>query len=144
MQRARYIQRIAQHLGMRDWTINLQHEPPQGNDRVAGDEANAECWVPDGHKIASMRFHEDSWHRSKEDIRGTVVHELLHARIWALMEQVKSIRNHITEPAFDVWSSAIDRLEESLVDDLARSAVMDGLPLPPFGRKPDVPHPVAP
>lgn len=119
----RYVRRVADLMGLRDWTLNIEQEP-------CDDENCAMCAPTYGQKRASLSFaphfrHDDS----AESQRQTIVHELLHCVFAAEQDHIRlSLLKHLGQSTYDVFNDAYRQMHEYAIDGLA-DAIAPHMPL---------------
>lgn len=117
-----YMRNIADVMGLRDWTLNLLHEP-------CDDDCNAQVRLIYGRKVADIRVSEAFRSFDPERIRRTVVHELIHFHFAACSNLIEhDLSGHLSKQALNIFFSAWVRDFEYGVDGLA-TAVASSLPL---------------
>lgn len=110
---ARYVRVVADMFGLRDWEIHIS------NDHCDADTlAETECTY--GQRVALLRFNEKWPDWNPEDMRSTVVHELLHVHTEKLSELVRDITKEVLEEqAATVAEAAVANSLERIVDEIA-------------------------
>jgi len=120
---ARYVRVVADLFGLRDWEIVLAH-----NHCDEDTLAETECTY--GQRHAVLRFNEKWAEWKPEDLRATVVHELLHVHTELLSELVSDIAQGVlNEQAATVASTSLSYSLERIVDQIA-VAIAPFFPLP--------------
>ena len=125
----RYVRELADVMGLRDWTITVAGDAPDGDPHDAESEIGADCTVTYGRKSAIIRLADgwESWEAT--DVRYVVVHELVHCHTIPMQWAVNNIAAHVTPAMFDMLTSAHTDFHELAVDGIATAwAAM--LPLP--------------
>jgi hypothetical protein len=110
-----YIRRLADAMGLRDWTVGHDGREPYDDGR-----ASAECVY--GRKILWVRLSDDFHADKPERQRQTVVHELIHAHFSAMN---RFLREELDDRPFATYRL----LAEYGVDALA-DVIAPHLPLP--------------
>ena len=102
-----YVRYVANLMGLRDWTFELQYDPPPNEDTFAMVRPVY------GRKVASVWFCRAFAEMDAEKARHTVVHELAHVvtnQITAVLRQVGP--GLVGEAAWTVlWESTRERSE---------------------------------
>lgn len=120
---AEYVREIADKMGLRDWTIHVRQEPVDDSDACADIE------IIQGRRSAFLRF-DSGWSiGKKEELRNTVIHELLHAHTKPMQWVVNSTQDLLGIPVFSVINNAYSDAEEIAIDSIA-TAWAEALPLP--------------
>lgn len=114
-----YVRQLADLIGMRDWKVKLEDEHP-------GDGNLGFCECVYGRKIANIRLAE---HDTIEELRHTIVHELLHAHLDPTRLPIENIRNVLGQPLYDATHNALVDAVEYATDEIA-SVLAPLLPLP--------------
>lgn len=119
-----YLRELADMLNLRDWTINLVHEPIHSQDRAMG-----MCQAVYGRHWADVSFGAYFLEQSPETQREIIVHELLHCHLPARRDWY-GLRELIGHLGAHVFDEAMNREMEEAVDAIA-NAWAKMLPLPP-------------
>ena len=110
---ARYVRRVSNDLGLRDWTFDISHNPSDG---VA--LAQIECIF--GRNLGVMEFCPNWMALPPETQRHVVVHELLHAATAGPHGYVyRALPSLLGEGAWSAFESAYRQVDELAVDGLA-------------------------
>ena len=105
-----YVRIMADCFGLRDWEIVISSEHCD-----ADTLAETECTY--GQRHAILRFNEKWREWTKDDLRSTVVHELLHVHTEPLSELVSDMNAEaLTEEAAKVANASTSYLLERIVD----------------------------
>lgn len=121
-----YMREIADRLNLRDWTINLLHEPIHSSEY-----ATAQCESVYGRRWADISFCGHFAQLKPELQREVIVHELLHCHIPARRDgSWHGLQQLLGMPAYTVFSDAMNQELEHVVDAIA-NAIAPMLPLPP-------------
>lgn len=115
----RYIRKLADLCGLKDWKVTLEDEHP-------GDGNLGACECVYGRKVARVRIAE---HDTIEELRHTIVHELLHCHLDPCRLPIENIRNTLGQSLYDVTHGAFVDFIEYGTDAIA-SAWAPLLPLP--------------
>lgn len=108
-------------MGLRDWTIDVDHGPP----RSAGNDA--EVAIAEGRRLARVFVLDEL---EGEDYRHALVHELVHVQLAPLMEKVLAgVRDELGGTAFRMYQAGV-RAEAERATDVLASALAPHLPLP--------------
>lgn len=116
----RYVREIADQMGLKDWRIDLPDELPP-------DDQMGNCATSNGQRLAVIRLadHGDD----AEELRNTVVHELLHAHMMPLRYPLVHLEPIIGSNLYDMaYSDYYDHMETA-VDGIA-TAWAETFPLP--------------
>lgn len=119
---ARYVRAVADEMGLRDWTFEIEIgdadvELPW---ETISSCASIEC--VDGRKFATVTFPEDTRHRSREELRDTVAHELIHAHLNPACEIVRvDAKDGFSQATYEVMMAGFRRNIEFAVDGLAEA-----------------------
>lgn len=118
----RYVEDLADALELRDWKIVFHLEPPSDPDAIG------HCLPAYGRKVATIRVTPDL---DREELRHTIVHELLHCHTDPAVQLVQQDLEELIEERVDrtFWFS-FRRAFEYGVDGIA-TALAKHLPLPP-------------
>jgi hypothetical protein len=110
---ARYVRVVADLFGLRDWEIVI------ASDHCDADTlAETECTY--GQRIAVLRFNEKWPEWKPEDMRSTVVHELLHVHTEVLTELLGDLNKvGLEEDVASMADTAFSYLLERIVDQIA-------------------------
>jgi hypothetical protein len=123
-----YVRAIADQVGLRDWTIELQIGEP-ADDSPAFENAMASIECVDGRKYALITVTHALRDEPREDLRDTICHELIHAHLNAACEVVRvDIREWFPQATHILMFEGYRRLTETAVDALA-GAVAPHMPL---------------
>jgi len=99
--------------GLRDWEIVVAAN-------FCDEDTLAETECTYGQRHAVLRFNEKWSEWKREDLRSTVVHELLHVHTEQLSELVGDIgRDVLQEQAASVLSTSLSYSLERIVDQIA-------------------------
>jgi len=118
-----YIAKLKSMMGLRDWTIHIQHDRPD-NPNFAAD-----VYVYPGRRSANIRFDDDWGNADPEDFRETCVHELLHCHINPIRTPIDNLDSTIGKMVYvPLYAEVTDRIE--LAIDAIAAALAPHLPLP--------------
>lgn len=78
-----YVRTIADLIGLRDWTFELQPEFPADDARAAW------CRPIYGRRLAHIAFRANTPEDTAAEVRNTVVHELLHCHLAPVQCQIE-------------------------------------------------------
>lgn len=112
---APYLRALADLMGLRDWTVGINHEPPDPRHL-------AECDARFGRKIAWIHLSEAFLNAPPDRQRQTLGHELLHAHT-AHLEHL--MHGELTEPGYRAFTLALEYAIDGIAEEWAKS-----LPLP--------------
>jgi len=121
-----YVRAIADEIGLRDWRIHVD-----SSDEM---ESLGQCRTVGQRRIAYLTFvnHDDA-----EELRDTVLHELLHIILNPLFLPIENVKSTLGEPLYNAtYNSHIDHLERA-VDTLSAS-LAPLFPLPDGKPSPDI------
>lgn len=119
-----YARALADEMGLRDWTfVTLDQEPETPPEYNGTDfRAEATCTPTPGQHTAVLRFRSDFDENRLEDIRNTVVHELLHCHMQAMHEMCRSVLlNEISQSTYNVFMGGFDMNWEYAIDGISRA-----------------------
>jgi hypothetical protein len=119
----KYVRNMADLMGLRDWHLKLMNDPPDDP------EAAACCEVIYGQKYALIRFHRDWTSADPEELRSTVIHELIHCHVEPMRWSVNNVKHVVGTAMFEVIFDAFSDALEVAVDGMAR-AWAESMPLP--------------
>jgi hypothetical protein len=110
---ARYVRVLADLLGLRDWEIVVATD-------FCDEDNLAETECTYGQRHAVLRFNKKWAEWSKEDLRSTVVHELLHVHTEPLTELLSDIlQGVLSVKAASVATASMGYSLERIVDQIA-------------------------
>lgn len=118
-----YLGETATALGLTQWTVTLVDDPPD-------DENMAECRTRRYQWEAQIRLSDDAISASREDLRITIVHELLHLWTAGMHDLILRLESPLGTAAYWGWEIGFSRAHEFCVDGLSRS-LAKFFPLPP-------------
>ena len=115
----RYANKLKNMMGLSNWTIMMQAKPSSA-------DALGETEVIHGQHLAKMYLHKDFRKDTPEDIRATIVHELLHCHLAVLEEAVHEVLKPDSDDAkakavHKMVISLIEYENERIIDSLAES-----------------------
>jgi hypothetical protein len=115
----RYVNKLKNMMGLSNWTIMMQAKPSSA-------DALGETEVIHGQHLAKMYLHKDFRKDTPEDIRATIVHELLHCHLAVLEEAVHEVLKPDSDDAkakavHKMVISLIEYENERIIDSLAES-----------------------
>lgn len=124
---ADYVAQVRDALGLAQWAVKLQEDPPSEDDALAKIEPiegrdTARLWVSSGY-----------WDEEPEEQRATITHELLHLFHREVTEPFtasEALADLIGKPADRLLVDSLKRASELMVDRLTR-IVAPHMPLPP-------------
>lgn len=120
-----YIRTVADLMGLRDCRIRLNPLP------IDPDSGNAGGCQPTygrrSARISLLDAYEDA-----EELRNTVVHELLHVHLEPIQWHVNGLEPILGQPAFQVFDDAVKDQLEVAVDSITECWA-ETLPLPVIG-----------
>lgn len=109
-----YIAKAKVTLGLAHWVINLADDTPE-------DGHKAEVRAIEDRNIAEVWVSDDIWKDSPEKCRHTIAHELLHVKMWVLMEGVSTALGGLPKKQRRLALHQIRHAEERFIDELAVS-----------------------
>ena len=116
----RYIRHIADEVELRDWSIGIIYEQPSSPKRQDGKRWGASSESTPGRKYVGLTFPPDCRGWDRDELRATVVHELIHAHLAPLAEMCREdLHGHIVESAYYLFNDSATRWLEYAVDALA-------------------------
>lgn len=98
---AQYTRELANLMGLRDWTVNLEQRP---EDDEEDEESCASQFVPFGTQRVNVSISSKWPEWSEDDLRATIVHELIHCHTARMMWSVNIFAHQLSE------SEAIENL----------------------------------
>lgn len=119
-----YVRQLADAMGLRDWKVTLHDEP-------ADDGSAGQSETIYGRKILHIRL-GDGETSTIEDVRETIVHELLHAHMEPFRWASNNLEPVLGQAAFAVWDGALVDTMEVAIETIA-VAWAQALPLPTGG-----------
>lgn len=125
---SRYIRWIADEMGLRDWHFEVYFEKPKLKDQ---DDAIciASCKPTVGRKIAELVIDPMIRKADSEDIRQTIVHELVHCHFFGMWDSIRrDLLSQMSQDSYDLFTSNVERHMEYGVDAVA-DAIAKGMPL---------------
>jgi len=118
-----YARTVADQIGLRDWIVQVAHEPPLS-------AARATAQIAQGRRLIQLRFADDEEYLPLEEMRHDFVHELAHALVEDLWQTVRvGIEDELSGAAYRVYISQVQRELERLVDVMA-TGLAARVPLP--------------
>jgi len=110
----KYLRRLANEVGLRDWTIVL------GADEETGEGRAAQFDPRTSQKEATITFRAGwrSWDR--EYLRDTAVHELLHCHLTFMDQLIIELDAHMGQPVYQLLCTAHRQHLEVACDGMAR------------------------
>jgi hypothetical protein len=128
----RYIRYVADEMGLRDWTltVNTLKRLKRANRTPDGNEWGAICAPVPGRKCATLTFTDARRDDSLDDLRQTVVHELVHCHFYGLWDTIcRDTLDLIDEQqTYDTLIASVERHMEYGVDAVA-DAIAPRMPL---------------
>jgi hypothetical protein len=124
----KYVREIADLVGLRDWVVGVADDTPDRED------ANAQACVPFGRRAVMIKFSPGWADRDPDELRQTVVHELVHCHLWSLDQRICDLHGIIGSAAYEVLEKAHHENLEHAVDAIAL-AWSETLPLPIKAKK---------
>lgn len=118
-----YIRQMAALMGLKDWEISLEAGNPENENHAAC------CATVYGRRILNIWFREGWEEWDGDELRVTVIHELLHAYHNPLRGPIDNLQPHIGGLAHALTLEAYNDLMEVAIDSIA-TAWAETLPLP--------------
>lgn len=118
----RYINKLANIMGLRDWEIHAVTEP-------IGEGNIAQCNLVFGQRVAAIALSENFFNQPPQEQRSTITHELIHCHVEQIMRHQKTFEELFPK---DLWLAFCWEQHESMeyaVDAIA-VAWAQSLPLP--------------
>jgi hypothetical protein len=137
----RYIRWCADGLGLRDWTLELLHEPASSPKDDDHSETIACVHVTSGRKFAVVKVAANFRMRPPKEQRHAIIHELLHCHLdgpWRSIGDELYQSERLTATEYGMVKSSFSRASEIVCDDIA-AAVAHHYPLiawPPVRKQP--------
>ena len=120
--RARYARAVADRAGLRDWMIEVEHDPVDGalaQVRLHADRRQLRLAFADGFEL-----------EPEDDQRHAITHELVHPHLRDLFATVESAaQEEFSGSAYRLYIGAVRRDVERTVDAVAE-ALAPGMPFP--------------
>lgn len=114
MELAKYVRALADKMELRDWTINLAFDPPEDEDHAACVEGVY------GRKWADLSVSLATRERKPEELRQTIVHELVHLHFIVCWQMVRvDLLEHLGQSAYNLFCDSYKRAQEYGVEALA-------------------------
>jgi hypothetical protein len=121
---ARYIRSLANTLGLRDWTINIQSDEPDTKEAFA----SVSCVY--GRRIAHVWLAHGFEDLDADTQRHVLLHELLHVHLDGVLAlSAASLPDLLGLGAYSIYEAALRERVEHGVDAIA-DALASALPLP--------------
>ena len=125
----RYVRAVADLMELRDWTVQVDVGRPNSPDHADGLEWGASCAPVTGRKFATLTFGPQLRHVLVEELRQTVVHELVHCHTFGMWDSVRhDLLVPLGQQTYDVFIAGFERQMENGVDALA-DAIAPRMPL---------------
>lgn len=130
----RYVRGIANEMGLRDWTFTVEVVKQVGrtwnkNKPQDGEEWCATCKPVIGRKYAELTFASYLRNAPRDDLRHTVVHELVHCHFYGLWDMLRrDTLMQMEQEVYDMWVVGVERHMEYGVDAMA-DVIAPHLPL---------------
>ena len=128
----RYVRWVANEMGLRDWTLQVAvakkiKRSPKTPD---GQEWGATCCPTPGRKFALITFAAERRDDDLEDLRVTVVHELVHCHFYGVWDTIRRDTLDLidAQETYDTLIKGVERHMEYGVDAVAE-AIAPRMPL---------------
>lgn len=119
-----YLRSLANTIGLRDWTFNIQQDEPDTK------EAYAAITCVYGRRIANVWFAHGFEHLDPVLKRHVILHELLHVHLWPITSLAsETLEAAMGATAYAVYDEALTERIEHAVDAIA-DAFADAIPVP--------------
>lgn len=109
----KYLRWLANQMGLRDWALLLDHDPPER------DDVWATCRPTFGQRRAVLRFAPDVREWDLERLRQVCVHELLHCHLDRMYTIYNTAAGELGAQAQRVSEYAWKSVLEDACDDVA-------------------------
>lgn len=123
----RYVNKMKGMMNLSNWKIVIDPQP-------CSEDALAETSVTEWQHLAKMQFHKNYKKDKPEDLRATVVHELLHCHFSPIeevaVEIVKALDVNDTNPTISKTMEAAVRYQSERAIDLISEAIAPLFPTP--------------
>lgn len=127
----KYVRACADQMGLRDWTLRVDLDEPNSPERGDGKAWGASAEPLPGRKYGIITLGQGALDEGPEDLRETVVHELVHLHFAAMVDQIRNdLDAFIPNATFEVFNASFTRNLEYGVDGLAE-VIAPSMPLPP-------------
>lgn len=110
----RYIRLIADTVGLRDWFLDLGHGDPPGDNDFGG-----QCHCVPYQKKATIWLRSDWTTWPEDEIRHTVVHELLHCHLQGTQVALEPLADIIGNLGASIMVSSHHAALELAIDGMA-------------------------
>lgn len=110
-----YIRWMADAMGLRDWTVALGDSP-------CDNKLSAQCSCTNGQKHVTISVCADFRGMPIDEVRETIVHELVHAHFEPCWQQVRAdLLEHLGQATYNVFVDSFRRNMEYSVDGISRA-----------------------
>jgi hypothetical protein len=128
----RYVRCVADDMGLRDWTLKVDTtgKIKRSKKGADGEEWGATCAPIPGRKYATITFADDRRDDDLDDLRQTVVHELVHCHFYGLWDTLRRDTLDLidSQQTYDTLIAGVERHMEYGVDAVAE-AIAPRMPL---------------
>ncbi len=128
----RYVRAIADEMGLRDWTlkVDITKKIKRAAKTPDGQEWGATCRPVPGRKFATLTFATDRRDDDLDELRQTVVHELVHCHFYGVWDTIRRDTVNLidAQETYDTLIRSIERQMEYGVDAVA-DAIAPRMPL---------------
>lgn len=118
-----YLRVLQPLLGLQQWTITVEEEPPASKDHLASNWRYAHSWN------AHIRFADRHFTSPPEEQRITAIHELLHLHTMDLHAAVDNTLEWLDHTPREWARERLDHEHEKVIDALSR-VLAPLMPLP--------------
>lgn len=130
----RYVNKLKNMMNLSNWKITLDPEP-------CSEDALAETTVTEWQHFAKMQFHKNYKNDKPEDLRATVVHELLHCHFSPVeevaVELIKALEETESNKSLAKSMEAAVRYQSERAIDLISEAIAPFFPCPDIPKTPE-------
>ena len=130
----RYVNKLKNMMNLSNWKIVVDPEP-------CSEDALAETTVTEWQHFAKMQFHKNYKKDKPEDLRATVIHELLHCYFCPVeevaVELVKSLEETESNKSLAKSMEAAVRYQSERAIDLISEAIAPFFPCPDIPKIPE-------
>jgi len=118
-----YIRQMADLMGLKDWTVKLNDDPPENPNHAACIDTRY------GRKLANISVPVDWVNEPPERFRATICHELIHCFLNPFRDSIDNVQSLVGELVYrPLYNTLTDQIEYA-TDGIA-TAWAEKLPLP--------------